>query len=1175
MYRFYTRFLLFFIIVAGVAHAGDSYSWQEDHAKVLPNGDLEWAPRAFAFNPGPVRKYIDFDAGDDADPGTKEKPWKHHPWDPNAKAQAAVYMVPGTSYVFKGGVIYRGSLLTDATAPPTQPTQLTCDPDWGNGQAMLYGSELVPGWKKGAKHEKIPEPDKVWVAEVDYLTRRLWLVDKGKITRLKLARTPNWEVSNPEDILGEWWTWKKGKTEPNPDEPDKKMIVGTDPRLSKFDRDYLEDAVIWTKWGFVMGTPIPTKVRGMDLKEGKLAFKGIWYGSNRAQNVSTGHRYYLENKPHYLDQAGEFWAEKIDETRTRIYLRLADGQDPNQLQIEAAKRYSQIESANLQNIEISNLCFRFNNRAWDYTLSWFFGKEVDPAAIRIQGTARNITVKNCTFEHVFTAFEADAVSTLNRIERLRLLDNDVHEIDNKGFLVKVGNNPDGAGPFGTDVKILRNRFAHIGMRTERTSNGATIDVHFPQTVEIAGNMIDRVTGPGIFLFGGKGSGADGEAPLTRYLVHHNKVTDSLLASSDWGGIETWQGGPQYVWNNISGNPGGYHNKKYDKFEGSRFGHAYYLDGGFKTYLFNNIAWGKNNDTEDKTLANTAGIQGIIGYQNTFLNNTIYKFREGSRQQRPENGRNKHLGNIFQAISQNVFTYAKSRGKNAADPNQMDVPDDKGNYAYSTMAWARNVFFDISGILGSFEEDGRWFNDVEAFNKALQQRGTLSPTVGVTADKAPLRDAAGHDFRPAPGSTAIDYGCRTFVPWSLYGVVGEWPFTINRQDPSQVIDEHWYMTRYFRDRKGYMDQPMYPLTGVNIKAENYVDGPLEDWTQGALRFNGKDQYLKLDHAKTVEPVSYGDKVKVPGGWAEVTYPDKVKPGESLEVTVKLTNEIDLGRQLIAQLGYTIPRAWGGIMAVSNPQTIKGEGPYTFTLDSKEVEDLKGFVLIVSYTKDGTRETAFRNATFPIKLSEPGEKAEMVSKTVDRYGKEITLSDSDIRSPQIYRTSFLIEAYVKVEPGAKGVIVQKWNDGGYMLKVDENGRAYFRAGAGEELDHNSPALRSNTVIADGKWHHIIAESDRSAFRFRLYIDGKPDAIGPGIFTAHRTENEGDLYVGGTPDGAHLKMSIDFLRIAQGTLADAQTTIDELYKWQFNGPQFRDFTGRNPTGAKRDAGAIEFAK
>jgi hypothetical protein len=64
-----------------------------------------------------------------------------------------------------------------------------------------------------------------------------------------------------------------------------------------------------------------------------------------------------------------------------------------------------------------------------------------------------------------------------------------------------------------------------------------------------------------------------------------------------------------------------------------------------------------------------------------------------------------------------------------------------------------------------------------------------------------------------------------------------------------------------------------------------------------------------------------------------------------------------------------------------------------------------------------------------------------------------------------------------------------------------------------------------------------------------------------------------VGGTPEGWYLDGAVDFLRIAQGTLSDADTTIEELYAWEFDGPQMRDFTGRKPSGP-RNAGALEFA-
>ena len=53
------------------------------------------------------------------------------------------------------------------------------------------------------------------------------------------------------------------------------------------------------------------------------------------------------------------------------------------------------------------------------------------------------------------------------------------------------------------------------------------------------------------------------------------------------------------------------------------------------------------------------------------------------------------------------------------------------------------------------------------------------------------------------------------------------------------------------------------------------------------------------------------------------------------------------------------------------------------------------------------------------------------------------------------------------------------------------------------------------------------------------------------------------------------IDFLRISRGTLNDAETTIEELYKWEFDGPFLKDFCGRPVAGKCRDAGAVEYYK
>jgi len=84
------------------------YPWQESQARVLSNGDLAYTPRPFAFQPGDSQRYIDFENGDDSYPGTRDQPWKHHPWDPDATANAQAAATEVHTYVFRGGVTYRG-----------------------------------------------------------------------------------------------------------------------------------------------------------------------------------------------------------------------------------------------------------------------------------------------------------------------------------------------------------------------------------------------------------------------------------------------------------------------------------------------------------------------------------------------------------------------------------------------------------------------------------------------------------------------------------------------------------------------------------------------------------------------------------------------------------------------------------------------------------------------------------------------------------------------------------------------------------------------------------------------------------------------------------------------------------------------------------------------------------
>ncbi len=108
--------------------------------------------------------------------------------------------------------------------------------------------------------------------------------------------------------------------------------------------------------------------------------------------------------------------------------------------------------------------------------------------------------------------------------------------------------------------------------------------------------------------------------------------------------------------------------------------------------------------------------------------------------------------------------------------------------------------------------------------------------------------------PSNSSAARGQGTRVFVPWSLYETVGEWNFYPIPGDPARILDEHWCMSPYYTGRDNYHTKPTYPLHGIKIKLSDYQQGPLENWTTGALHFNGRDQYAVLLNADIERPVA---------------------------------------------------------------------------------------------------------------------------------------------------------------------------------------------------------------------------------------------------------------------------------------------------------------------------------
>ena len=319
---------------------------------------------------------------------------------------------------------------------------------------------------------------------------------------------------------------------------------------------------------------------------------------------------------------------------------LASAQQPTNGAIQVSRHANTVLLRNASHITIRDLAFT-GNQPWDPTKRGFEDPDCDAAAIRILGHADNITIQNNYFHHVPHALHLHARDDGDVINDILISDNVIEHASLGGITVRDGGDwGKKSGGIGTvqRVDVLRNKLSFIGMRPQRSSHGHAVALQSVQQSHIAGNVLQYCGGAGIYVFGGKNTDAR-DVPFARLLIHHNAVSDALLLTTDWGGIETWQGGPAYVWSNISGGvQGRWDSYTHDYVQGERhpegpmnespnsvgFGFAYYLDGSYNNFVFNNIAWSYSAEATDP-LASTSAFMETMGFNNAWFNNTAVNF----------------------------------------------------------------------------------------------------------------------------------------------------------------------------------------------------------------------------------------------------------------------------------------------------------------------------------------------------------------------------------------------------------------------------------------------------------------------------------------------------------------------------------------------------------------------
>ncbi len=886
----------------------------------------------------------------------------------------------------------------------------------------------------------------------------------GEINNLYLASDVGWELQSTDFALHHWNTWDEYR----------RMGTGKgkkykDEALAGKPRDYYDGGTIWSQYAWVIANPTPDPI-----KPGDYDPRGFMEYKKGSEPVNPGTRYLIEDLPQFLDQPGEYY---YDEEMQRLFVRLHDERDPNNSRIELSTALDVLHINNQSHIEISALAFRFNGRRkgpfWE-----------DSHVIEATGNIESFIVKNCFFE--FMANDAIAVKTPpnHRMGLVRIADCSFNWI-NGGTAININGYTASNKMEPTDrmlqldrAEVLRNRATNMGLYRHddsKWSNVQAINSSFSTELLMAGNIVDTTWGSGLVSQGGM-IGKDmfgADFPLIRYLIFQNKTENNALAVNDYGGMSLWQHGSIYAFNNIVGNsvgfwPGGFFNSG----DGG-LSYPIYLDGGFKIFVFNNITWahpyGSTLYGSDKP-----AFFNVFGFMNPFVNNTVYGNGQGLGG--TSGNRNDYLGNLFADVNKTFISV-----NHGGNPSLIGGDDDasSGIDGAATLAYGHNLFQGKAkaGVVASIKQGAQ--KDVEAdtipaLRKQMQEypmryaqlgeKDTTFPLTSGIPEGNPKPSAGDMDLRPAAGSAAIDAGVKYFVPWALYGTVGEWYFNANHADPSLVLDYHYYPSEAHFNRSMYHLVPAYELKLNQATLEDYTESESENWNLGALTFDGS-RYGRVD-------------------------------GAGMKKDIRLTPD------------------------VLNPKAIKDRTP------------------AAPWRKDG------KDLVFPAEHRN----------TLD-----------------IDTSNLLVEAILRTSAGGQPIAGKHDGGSGYRLYIDREGKAVFQVSA---KGSHSMVVSSDSV-SDGTWKHVIGEIDRTSGAMRIYVDGRLSSEAKVELRAGASLSNSSDFLVGTDSSKQffLNGALDFLRVSTGTLADAKTSIDELYAWQFDdGPILRDFAGREPTGGRRDIGALE---
>jgi len=1063
------------------------------------------------FNYADGSCYIDYENGDDANPGTKEKPWKHHPWDPQVHDENLKFF-DANKFIFKKGVIYRGTIDVKKSGETNNPIIFSTDPFWGEGRASIYGSKrITTGWEKcnaeDCKEIPASSVENLWYQDVvlDAIPIMIYEIRKEGIIKIDMARSPNWQVTDLNNPRKEWWEFsgatyvavisldhtegfsigdKVTGTGIWADREEDRLNIGQGSnKILEVGNGLIKVAIEKMKNGeFNTGAEITNGKATQIIKTIKFD-KTVRFFDKK--NLTQKDREYWKN--------GIIWYENSPHPSPLAAVVTEYIPEKNQINFQALKGKSDetfcryyIEGLPQLLDHENEWCFvpRSNNAGRIYIR---LKDDLDPNETIIEvaqkyialdiHNKKNVVVKDLDFKFFNAAsyrdkckkFAPDYFNTVIRIygnSKNISIENSSIKYASQGISVF----PDQPGQVLENFTILSNDFEHI-------DNCA---ISISRTEVMWGSKIC-----GLNLF------PDGtfRSTIRRIKILHNNLYHIGFKEHHWNGIGAigLRGATmlEIAYNKIN----------YVAAQGINTLNGHFYNNEYIAYNVNhplNRVLIHNNIISNACIAaqDYGGLESwhngpVYIYNNISGNSVGMKYAD--RKQNPDKTDWYRTGCFAPAI------YIDSAYK---------------HYVFNNIMWGfnNNKRDDIYNAAGFVEATG-FMNIV--FNNTI-----YNCAVGFR------KGMAAHNRCYYLNNLFIDIG-EKFIFHQVQK---------NIEHSSLAYSENVFNSHVDKDSFSYLCK------------SNFAD--LSDMAR----------YLEKENAMVADVGVYVDTPQVV---------DAKQHNFNLR---KNSIGIDRAKKIFVPWGlYEVVGEWGF---------------YLYPNDTTKIIDEH-----INWNKDwSTRSDVDEGCTprhdlsavhmseknFTYGLCENWIKGALIFNDDDQY---LMLNNDQCGLFDMADNNFLLEVVLKTD--SYGSIAGKMEESktgtgkGYLLTVLNDGTPGLMIG----FDNgNSILMKGTKPINDGRWHHIIAEADRINRKINIYIDGRPcNGEVKGEMESSSLKNEAPFLVA-KYGNEHFKGEIDFLRVSRGTLADAETTIDELYNWQFDGPFLRDFYGNKPAGEARDVGAVE---